>query len=320
VFTTGEAAECQFEVRSSAGVKEYFGVFAPEKGSGKLAESVAGVALDITTHRRAIDQLKQANQRKDRFLAIVAHEMRNPLSAILSGLKLLELGPKGQSTQQTCEIMTRQLRHLSGLVNDLLDVARIGDGRILVQKRRIALGDVFNLALDSCRDSIAKGKHSLKLDLPAGDVYMIGDENRLAQVLTNLLDNASKYTPENGEITLSARCDQRVVEIQVRDNGFGIPADRVEHIFEMFTQLEGSLKSSRGGLGIGLYLVKMIVDAHDGLIKVASDGEGKGSCFTVILPWTPPDGYSDVSGDGKKNLSDTLAENNAKCRVYKSYW
>jgi signal transduction histidine kinase len=306
-------------VRSPAGIKEYFGIFVPESlGSHgeSTTESVAGVALDITTHRQAIERLKEANQRKDRFLAIVAHEMRNPLSAILSGLRLLELGSKGQSADETREMMNRQLRHLSGLVSDLLDVARIGDGRILVQKKRVALGDVFNLALDACRDSIATGKHTLNLDLPGGEVYIIGDLNRLAQVITNLLDNASKYTPKGGQITLSARCTERAVDIKVADNGFGIPADRLEHIFEMFTQLEGSLANSRGGLGIGLYLVKMIVEAHAGLIKVASDGEGKGSCFTVSLPWAPPSGYEEYFSGGAGTGSGLVSEGSPCCTVY----
>jgi signal transduction histidine kinase len=218
------------------------------------------------------------------MLAILAHELRNPLATIRSGLKILEISSSKEQTAKARMMMERQLAYVIRLVNEVLDLSRLHEGRLSLHKEPIVLGDVINLALETSSASLKNGKHSVSVAIPDVAVALRGDSTRLAQALSNLLDNASKYTPEGGAVSLAAMLDGTEVVIQVSDTGLGIPADRLDHIFTLFSQIDGHRGYSRGGLGIGLFLVKAIVEGHGGSVRAESLGEGKGAVFTMRLP------------------------------------
>lgn len=276
--------EYRFSQVSDDGQRDYLVVFAPQSnGDGEVAH-VHGVGVDISSQRRKVREAREADQRKDRLLAIVAHEMRNPLSAVSSGLKVLSRQPTPEQGVEVMQMMERQVEYLAHLVADLLDVSRIDQGRMQVKKVALLASDIISLALETSRPSIERGRHTLKVSGPREPIVLVGDLQRLSQVVSNLLDNAAKYTPAVGEVTLEVRRDQAHVVFVVSDNGIGIPAEDAPHIFEVYRQLDGGKGKQKGGLGIGLYLVKMIVEAHGGTINVSSGGGGKGSIFTVRIP------------------------------------
>ena len=256
-------------------------------GHGRLLGGF-GTTQDITELKEAEQALIEADRRKDEFLAMLAHELRNPLTPIrnaahvLSRLETQE--PRVQWVQQTIE---RQVGHLSRLVDDLLDVSRIVRGKVTLKMESVELAAVVNQALDMARPLIDAMKHEVAVRLPAQPVYLECDPVRFAQVLLNLLDNAAKYTPEGGRIDIDARLDGPFVEIKVRDNGMGIPADLLPKIFDLFQQGERTLDRSQGGLGIGLTLIKRLVEMHGGRLEAHSDGMGRGSEFTIHLPTRP---------------------------------
>jgi len=244
-----------------------------------------GTTQDISGLKQAEQALIEADQRKDDFLAMLAHELRNPLTPIRNAAHVLgrlpTQEPRVQWAQQTIE---RQVDHLSRLVDDLLDVSRIVRGKVALKLETVKLGDVVNQAVDMARPLIDARGHKLALRLPEQAVHLQGDPVRLAQVLLNLLDNAAKFTDEGGRIEVEARILGPVVEIQVRDNGMGIPADLLPQIFDLFQQGKRGLDRSQGGLGIGLTLVKRLVEMHGGLLEARSAGAGQGSTFTICLP------------------------------------
>ncbi len=244
-----------------------------------------GTTQDITGLKQAERELMEADQRKDEFLAMLAHELRNPLTPIRNAahvLGRLQTGePRVQWAQQTIE---RQVAHLTRLVDDLLDVSRIVRGKVSLKKEPVKLADVVNQALDMARPLIDAKQHRISVRLPGQPAYLEGDPVRLAQVLLNLLDNAAKYTPEGGRIEVEASIAGPVIEIRVRDNGVGIPAELLPQIFDLFQQGERSLDRSQGGLGVGLTLVKQLVERHGGLVEAHSEGAGRGSSFTIWLP------------------------------------
>jgi PAS domain S-box-containing protein len=244
-----------------------------------------GTTQDVTGLKQAEQALIEADQRKDEFLAMLAHELRNPLTPIRNAshvLGRLESGePRVQWAQQTIE---RQVGHLTRLVDDLLDVSRIVRGKVALKKEPVELAAVVNQALDMVRPLLDSLHHRITLQLPEQPVHLQGDPVRLAQVLLNLLDNAAKYTPQGGTIEVEASLASALVEIRVRDNGIGISPDLLPKIFDLFQQGERSLDRSQGGLGIGLTLVKQLVEMHGGLLEAYSAGEGQGSLFTIRLP------------------------------------
>jgi PAS domain S-box-containing protein len=251
-----------------------------------------GTTLDITKLKQAEQALIEADHRKDEFLAMLAHELRNPLTPIRNAAHVLgRLGsqePRVQWAQQTIE---RQVDHLTRLVDELLDVSRIVRGKVTLKTEPVELAGVVNQALEMARPQIDAKGHRVALKLPRQPVHLQGDPVRLAQVVLNLLDNAAKYTPEGGSIEVEASMAGPVIEIQVRDNGIGIPAELLPHVFDLFQQGERTLDRSQGGLGIGLTLVKRLVEMHDGVLKAHSAGAGLGSTFTIwlpALPETPP--------------------------------
>jgi signal transduction histidine kinase len=230
------------------------------------------------------DALTEADRRKDEFLATLAHELRNPLAPLRSGLDILRASPTAPNGEEIRDMMDRQLSHLVRLVDDLLDVSRVSQGKVELRKAQLALSELIKTAVEASTPLINAGRHELILDLPDAEVWLDADLTRLSQVISNLLNNAAKYTPEGGRIVVSAQRDGKEVLISVSDNGIGIPADMLPRVFDLFAQVRDNLDRSRGGLGIGLALVKQLVEMHDGVIVAESAGPGKGSSFRLRLP------------------------------------
>jgi PAS domain S-box-containing protein len=268
---------------------------------------VAGAVLtfrDITERRRLerelrvrADELTAADRKKDEFLAMLAHELRNPLAPIGNALQILRVArDDGATFAQVQGILDRQLGQMVRLVDDLLDVSRISRGKIDLRTERLEVARVVESALETSRPLLEEAKHELTVRVPPQPLCIVGDSTRLAQVLSNLLNNSAKYTPAGGQIGLTVERQDRHVAIRVRDNGVGIPADMLPGVFELFTQDDRSLHRAQGGLGIGLTLARRLVEMHGGTIEAHSAGEGTGSEFVVRLPLAsddakpPPDG------------------------------
>jgi PAS domain S-box-containing protein len=244
-----------------------------------------GIVRDITEFKRAVEALKDADQRKDQFLAMLAHELRNPLAPISNAVQIMQLeGPNGPSFQWSTEVIEDQIKHMTRMVDDLLDVSRITRGKVDLQKETVKLADVVEFAFEASRPTIDAYHHQLNVILPDEPIVLEVDPPRLAQVLSNLLNNAAKYTDEGGQISLTAEKLGHEVLIRVRDSGIGIAPDLLPKVFELFTQADQTLSRSRGGLGIGLTLVRSLVELHDGRVTAHSDGPGQGSEFLVRLP------------------------------------
>jgi len=236
-----------------------------------------------------IRRLRETDNRKDEFLAMLAHELRNPLAPIRNALEIMRVdGHAGSVVGQAARVMMeRQLEQMVRLIDDLLDVSRITRGRLELRKERVALDAVIRGAIDTSRPLIEKARHELTVELPAERVVLDADPVRLAQVFSNLLNNAARYMDEGGHIWIRAECADGEVRVSVRDTGVGIPADALPWIFDMFVQA-GVPERSQSGLGIGLTLVKRLVDMHGGSVEATSDGPGRGAEFTVRLPVAPP--------------------------------
>jgi signal transduction histidine kinase len=240
---------------------------------------------DVTDRKRAEEALREADRRKDEFLAMLAHELRNPLAPIKNAAQVFRvLGPADTNLQYAREVIDRQVGHLSRLVDDLLDVSRITRGKISLQKERLEVATVVARAVETSRPLIESRGHDLVVSLPGEPVSLLGDLTRLSQVVSNLLTNAAKYTPEGGRIWLTVAREADEVAVEVRDTGVGIPPDMLGRVFELFTQVDRSLDRSEGGLGIGLTLVRSLVELHGGTVEAQSDGPGRGSRFVVRLP------------------------------------
>ncbi|HUD28650.1 MAG TPA: hybrid sensor histidine kinase/response regulator [Novosphingobium sp.] len=261
-----------------------------------VLRSKAAVFFDLYRQRQQIaaqrDELaaatatlRAADRAKDQFLAVLAHELRNPVAALMSGLDLLGRPRASEKGDEIRMQMERMLFHLARLVEDLLDVSRISEGKVSLKTGRVELKDILLSAVEGSRHNMDAAGHTLAVDMPEEPVWLEADYTRLAQVVANLLNNAAKYTPAGGSIALAARIDGATVEIRVSDNGVGIPAQMQARIFEIFTQVEDHRARAQGGLGIGLALVRRLVSLHGGTISVASEGPGKGSTFTVRLPY-----------------------------------
>ncbi|MBK4736531.1 ATP-binding protein [Noviherbaspirillum pedocola] len=247
--------------------------------------AIRGISLDITERKRAEDALRDADRRKDEFLAMLAHELRNPLAPISTAAHLLKLTQaKDPQLRRTSEIISRQVEHMTSLVDDLLDVSRVTRGLIRLQPQLLALPDIVAATVEQVRALIEERGHRLTLTLPPNLPPVMGDRTRLIQVFTNLLNNAAKYTPPGGEIGIHAQRDGDGAVLAVRDNGIGIEPNLLPHVFDLFTQAERSPDRAQGGLGLGLALVKSLVELHGGRVSVSSAGPGRGSEFTVRLP------------------------------------
>jgi PAS domain S-box-containing protein len=229
-------------------------------------------------------QLSAADRRKDEFLATLSHELRNPLAPMRSALDVFKLRFGHAGDDRLLQVFDRQLRHLTRLVDDLMEVSRITQGRMQLSRAPVELTAVVRSAAQDLDATMKAARHTLQLFVDEGPIMVQGDATRLAQIVINLLTNAAKYTPDGGRIELHLRCQPGLAEIRVRDNGIGIPAAALGTVFEMFSQIESALERSKGGLGIGLALVRGLVDLHGGSIRAESAGAGQGSTFIVELP------------------------------------
>ncbi|MBA1182091.1 PAS domain S-box protein [Pseudomonas psychrotolerans] len=256
-------------------------------GDGRVVGAVAA-NMDISELRAAQAELADINQRKDEFLAMLSHELRSPLGAILNAVQLLARHTADDNNQAYINVVQRQSRVLKGLVDDLLDVSRITRGLIELRQERLDIGVIVDRALESVQQLMDEKDHELSVTLPRKAVEVMGDSTRLEQVLVNLLINAAKYTDVKGRIELRLERDADRARISIRDNGVGIASDMREHIFDLFRQAERGLARSQGGLGIGLTIVKTLVEQHSGQVEVHSDGLGKGAEFVVSLPLAQP--------------------------------
>lgn len=252
--------------------------------SGKIV-GASKVARDITERIEIENALRESERRKDEFLAILAHELRNPLAPLRNALAIFRSGKANEGTQaQAREMMERQINQMVRLVDDLMDISRITRDKIQLQKEHIKLDVLLQNAVETAQPIIDSFGHYLKLNLPPEPVYIDGDMVRLAQVFSNLLNNAAKYTRRGGNILISGRREGDNVIIHVTDSGIGISAELLPRVFDMFLQADSAIERSHGGLGIGLTLVRKLVEMHGGRVEAFSEGENKGSDFIVTLP------------------------------------
>jgi PAS domain S-box-containing protein len=241
--------------------------------------------IDISDRKQMERELQDVSRRKDEFLATLAHELRNPLAPIRNGLQIVRLSFKeGSPLQRTIDMMDRQITHLVRLVDDLLDVSRISSGKIKLQHKRVCLQDVIAASAEACEVSIAAHRHELIFEPSAEMLFVEGDPARLSQVFSNLLSNSTKYTEPGGRIRVSVCREGEYACVRVSDTGIGIPPDEIDRVFDLFTQVNLHQARAEGGLGIGLSLVRNLVQMHGGTVEAASEGSGFGSTFTVRLP------------------------------------
>jgi signal transduction histidine kinase len=255
-----------------------------QKAAALESEVVKRVRLEMELKKK-VEQLAEVDQRKDAFLAMLGHELRNPLGAITTAVELMRLvGEDPVRLTRSREIVARQTALMKRLVDDLLDISRINQGRIVLKTEEVLLGAVVERAVETVRPLIDERDHCLTVDLPTEPVLLLGDPERLVQIVANLLSNAAKYTDDGGNLELSAHADGANVLLCVRDDGIGLTAELRERMFEPFVQAQGSRERAEGGLGIGLALVRNLVALHGGRIEARSEGLGRGSELVVCLP------------------------------------
>jgi len=258
-------------------------VYQPMLKTDGSIEGIAVVAFEVTELTRARQVAEVANRTKDEFLAMLGHELRNPLTPILTAVHLMRLRGGG-GMEKECSVIERQARHLVRLVDDLLDVSRVAQGKINLQKKKLEIADIISKAIETASPLLEERQHRLTLNVPAQGLLVHADPERLTQVLANLLTNACKYTENRGHIRVDAMLDNNQVVVEVRDNGIGIRADMLPHVFEMFAQETQSIDRAGGGLGLGLAIVRSLTELHGGSAQVFSAGPGAGSVFTIKLP------------------------------------
>jgi signal transduction histidine kinase/DNA-binding response OmpR family regulator len=287
VARTGEATRF---VQEAKAMNRWFDVYATRLG-GPGSDLVAVLFSDITQRlvaeqdmRRLNEELAHANRRKTEFLATLAHELRNPLAPLSNGLHLMRMaGNKPELLEKTRQMMERQIQHMVHLVDDLLDVARISTGKVDLRSQPMDLKEVVATAVETSASIVDSGGHKLTVEVPPQPLLMYADPTRIAQVISNLLNNAAKYTPHGGRIALKVRVENGEAVLSVTDNGIGLEPEALTKVFEMFAQVPSAGKP-QGGLGIGLSLVQSLVALHGGSVSAASSGAGQGSTFTVRLP------------------------------------
>ncbi len=256
---------------------------------------------DVTARRRAEHAIREESRKKDEFLAALSHELRNPLTPIRNAVSLYRLVPRdSEKASAAVSVIDRQAAHLARIVDDLLDVTRIARGKIQVRRERLDLGDVVRGTVEDYRTGFGEKGVRLQCEIPAAPCRVQGDASRLAQVLGNLLGNALKFTDTGGRVDVGLRSEGGSAVLRVRDSGVGISPTMAERVFEPFVQGEQTLARSQGGLGLGLAMVKAIVELHRGCVGVASEGPGRGAEFTVRLPLTGPE---DATGTGSESTT-----------------
>jgi signal transduction histidine kinase len=275
----------------------------PELGNVSLVERPAqGVTLVSAAQsalraRRRQYAMREVDQRKDEFLAMLGHELRNPLAPIRAASDLLRMPTLDRDKiRQTSEIISRQVKHMTGLIDDLLDLARVSRGLVTLDETLLDASQVVTGAIEQVRPLIDARRHRVTIRMTHDAALVHGDHKRLVQIVANLLNNAAKYTPEGGDIAVALEADDENVRYTVSDNGIGIAPHVIGHVFDMFAQAERSSDRAQGGLGIGLALVKNLVTLHRGQVAAYSEGIGKGSRFTVVLPRAAGAGATAASG------------------------
>ena len=281
VMETRIAGAIEYRHSFSSELHTWFEIRAYPTPEGGLAV----LYRDIDERRQTHERLQASDRRKDEFLAMLAHELRNPLAPISAAAHLLKVGKVDEArVRKTSDIIGRQVKHLTGLVDDLLDVSRVSRGQVELEKLPLEMRGVVVDAVEQVNPLMLLRRHHLELHLAPGAARVSGDAKRLVQVIANLLANAAKYTPEAGNIRLAMQVEQAQVVLTVQDDGIGMAADLIPHVFELFVQAERSSDRSAGGLGLGLALVRSLVELHGGKASCASAGLGQGSVFTVRLP------------------------------------
>ncbi len=293
VFATGEVCRTKFTLIAKDGVDRTFSArLVPEYAVDGSIESVLSIAVDVT-EQEAVDaalresqrRLEDADRRKDEFLATLAHELRNPLAPIRNAVQIMRLSDDVAMQHNARGIIERQLRQMVHLVDDLLDVGRITQGKVELRRESADVTAIIQSAIETSRPVIDTGRHQLTVRLaPLRSMIVDADVTRLSQIVANLLNNAAKYTPEGGRIEVAAERDGDDALITVRDSGVGIPAEMLPRVFDMFAQVDRTLDRAQGGLGIGLALVKSLVELHGGSVEAQSAGAGAGCTFSVRLP------------------------------------
>jgi two-component system CheB/CheR fusion protein len=266
-------------------------------GFGKTLRNRTDLKEQIETLRNRAEALMKADEHKNIFLSTLSHELRNPLAPLVNALQLIRMtAPGNAALQYPIKLIERQVEFIRRLVDDLLDVTRISAGKIQLELQPTDLRDVIARAVDSTRPLVAQRRHTLEQNILAAPIVVAADAGRLEQVFVNLLTNAAKYTPEGGRIEVRASMGQTEALVHVMDDGVGIPKEMQSNIFELFTQVAASLSRADGGLGIGLSLVKNLVELHGGSVQVRSEGPGRGSEFIVRLPLAQPRHDPPVTG------------------------
>lgn len=252
--------------------------------SGRLIGAV-NVLVDITARKLAEDKLMRADRAKDEFLAMLSHELRNPLAPMRTALGVLRrTGAVEPEGKRALDVIDRQLHHMTHLVGDLLDISRINDGKLVLRDAELSLGDVVDTAIETIQSLIDEAGHELVVSLPDEPIFMRGDAHRLTQALSNVLNNAASFTPRGGRIELTLEQQNDEIVISVGDSGIGIPPDMLDGIFDIFVQADYVPDGSHHGLGVGLALTRHVLHLHGGTILAHSEGQGKGSTFTIRLP------------------------------------
>ena len=260
------------------------------------------IARDITQRKRAEEALRAADRAKDEFLAMLGHELRNPLGALASAIRILDLQERSPNhVARARDVIDRQIERLSHLVDDLVDASRLTSAKMRLSRRPLDLSHVVKETIEVLRTRGLLDRHQLTFD--GSQVWIDGDETRIEQIVTNLIGNALKFTPPGGAITVNVRGEGQRALLGVKDTGVGISADVLPTIFDLFVQSEGNIERSQGGLGIGLNLVRGLVELHGGTVHAVSDGPGMGTTFTVHLPAIPA-----PNADAREQISVIPAE------------
>ncbi|MDR5740207.1 PAS domain-containing protein [Caballeronia sp. LZ016] len=275
-----------FEVRIHRSREERWmnGSAALQRGRDGSPDVIVASLSDVSERKRMEIALHDADKRKDEFLAMLAHELRNPLAPLRTVVSLLHRGQSVSDPEPLIATMERQISHMTRLVDDLLEVSRITQGRIVLKREPLLIGGVVYGAAESVAPHVEENQQTLTIDVPRDTVWVCGDTTRMAQILVNVLHNSSKYTPAGGEIRVRVSSDPTHVRIVVEDTGAGIAPDLLPHIFDLFSQGERTLDRSKGGLGIGLSLVRKLVEMHQGSIRVESRGPGCGTTVIIVFP------------------------------------
>ncbi|WP_254510781.1 ATP-binding protein [Anatilimnocola floriformis] len=277
-----------------------------------LATEPAGTLVlrlrDITTHERHLSEARDEVRRRDEFLAMLSHELRNPLAAIQNAAQLLTFDDLTTSARRDAgSVLERQFKHLTRILDDLLDISRITRGKLVLLQQRVDLVQVLRDAVEAILPTVSKRDHVLEIDIPRHDLWVWGDATRLEQTFVNLLTNAAKFTANAGELKLQAVAQRDKIEVRVQDNGPGIPAELMSTIFEPFVQMEQTLDRSEGGMGIGLMLARTFVELHQGTIEVRANEGSTGVTFIVTLPLLPNDRQEPADHGADKAEEDPLS-------------